>query len=429
MMQPICTYNICFAATNYLFWSDTSASGVPIWYFAYPEDSVAAHYDWGRTAEILDSFETYFGEYPFDKYGMATTPFGLGGMEHQTMTFLGDGIVTGTRYFENVVAHELSHSWFGNSVGLADWRDFWLNEGFATFSEFLYTEIFDGDTAAIAYRQATQQQYRSSGENFPMYDPDVYLSYTCYNKGGCVFQMLRFLLGDSLFFAAVHEWTSRYRYGTVTTDSLQSLMEEFLGASLDWFFDQWAYQSGYPRFEYWYASWSEGDSFRSILHIEQNNPSGPAYFITPLEVKLETTGGDIWDTIWINTIAQSYYWTIADSVSRIRIDPNYLVLRATVVVSDIAESPEPNNIAFSAHPNPFNNACEIQVLGIGNRESEIAIYDLGGNRVAEFTITRCPLRAIRELIWCPDESIPSGIYLIRATIDGRAICKRIVYLR
>ncbi len=422
MAQPICSYNICFAAADYAFWENFSGSGVPIWYFAYPEDSVEAAYDWGRTPEMVDSFEMYFGEYPFDRYGMATTPFGLGGMEHQTMTFLGDGIVRGDRRYEDVVAHELSHSWFGNSVGLADWRDFWVNEGFATFAEFVFTEIFSGDIEAADYRSGTQYRYMISGENFPMYDPDEYLSYTCYNKGGCVLEMLRFLMGDSLFFAAVREWTGRYRYRTVTTDSLKALMEEFYGSSLDWFFDQWVYQPGYPTLKYSYASWRSGESFFAILRIDQDNTSGPDVFITPVEIEIETEAGSIWDTIWLDTLSEEFVWELSDSLIRFVIDPNYRILRNAVRVTSVDEFSQKPAFDISIEPNPFNQTCRILIPGDSETSKNAEIFDQSGRLIQKFA------NVDNEILW-DASGLPSATYFVRVSAGKSAVIKRVLNLR
>ncbi len=427
MEQAICTYNICFTAADYIFWSDTSGSGIPIWYFAYPEDSAAAHYDWERTGEIMDSFEVYYGEYPFDRYGTATTPFGLGGMEHQTITFLGDGLITGTRAYESVVAHELSHSWFGNSVGLGDWRDFWLNEGFAVFSEFYYTEIFFGEEAAKDYRHSTQQSYRSSGENFPPYDPDVYLSTTCYNRGGCIMEMLRFLLGDSTFFDAVQQWTSRYRYRTVTTDSFRILMEELYGSSLDWFFDEWVYSGDYPKFNYWYECWSEGDSFETRLHIEQDSLFCAYLFTTPLEIKYETAGGNFYDTLWLDDWSQDFYRTFADTMTRVRIDPNYHVLRSTEHITAVGESGQkPSRFSISISPNPFNSICRIFIEGGANEHITGALYNILGEKIKKIDVD---LSYGNNIISIDGSELNSGVYFVKLTNGNKDFSKRIFFVK
>ncbi len=428
--NPICSYNICFAAAEYIFWTDFAGDSTPIWNYAYPEDSSSALFDWGRTAEILDSFEIYFGNYPLEKYGTATTPFGLGGMEHQSMTFLGDGLVTGGRHYEAVVAHELSHSWFGNSVGLADWRDFWMNEGFAVFSEFLFTEIFFGDESAASYRQSDHNSYMSSGEDFPMFDPDVYLSRTCYNRAGIVIEMLRMLMGDSTFFAAVRDYTERFKYHTVTNDSLRIVMEEHYGESLEWFFDQWVFVAGYPRFEYYYRCNNEDSLYQTHLHITQNNfASSVETYVMPLEIMLETADCDIYDTVWLDTISHDFYWDTEDSVLRVKLDPNYHSLRQAVVVSGIEESQKmPKTLSLIVSPNPFNSICQITIDAGTMRASSasLEIFNIRGQLVAEFAIDH---ELENSIIYWDASALPSGAYMIKAQDGFSEIEKTIMLIK
>ena len=418
MNYPICTYNICFATGNYSFWSDTSSSGFPIWYFSYPVDSSRAYRDWGRTAEILDTFEVYFGDYPFGRYGSAQVPIGFGGMEHQTMTFIGDRLITGTRAYEAVYAHELSHSWFGNSVGLADWRDFWLNEGFAVFSEMLYVEKFFGADSARNYRKWIHLRFRSSGENFPMYDPDVYLSSTCYLKGGSVVHMLRFLLGDSSFFEAVREYTTRFRYKTVVTDTLKAVMERHYGHPLDWFFDQWVYDRGYPYFYYWHQSWHYGDSFFTVLGIEQRNPWGPDAFVTPLEVALYAGPEVIYDTLWIDSTYNEFHYITADSVRRVSIDPNeHILLRAFRLVGiserSIADKSDNLRITYS----------DSKLRIVSPSRGIVKVYDISGRIVAQGQV-ECANKAFEF-----DANLSNGTYFaVLLTKDGVAT-KRFVVVK
>jgi len=424
--NPICTYNICFSASRYVCWSDTTADSIPIMYFAYPNDSALAQVDWGRTPAMLDSFERYYGDYPFAKYGMATTPFGLGGMEHQSITFLGDGLITGSRTYEAVVAHELSHSWFGNSVGLGDWRDFWMNEGFAVFSEFLFTEIFYGEDAAKNYRRSTMNSYFSSGENFPMFDPDVYLSYTCYNRAAMVVNMLRFLMGDSTFFDAVRDYTEHFKYKTVTHDSLKAILEEHFGESLDWFFDEWVFQAGYPRLEYYYRCENDDSSYRVHLHITQNNIyGGPEAYIMPLEIELETGGGDLWDTVWVDSVDNDFYWDMEDSVTRIRIDPNYTSLCQKVVVSAIDENKvRPRDLGLQISPNPFNSRCRIKILNGNNNSFNLDIKDISGKTVEKLKFSS----GVKEYIW-DTSKIESGIYFIELGNGMSKISRKAIVIK
>lgn len=423
---PICTYNICFSAGLYSMWEDTSASGTPILYFVYPEDSSRARYDWERTPQILDTFVQYFGEYPFDKYGMVQIPMGaLGGMEHQTMTSMAEGLITGTRAYESVVAHEISHSWFGNSAGLEDWRDFWLNEGFATFSEIIFTRAFSGEDASVNYRRIVQQQFKSSGESFPMYDPEIYLSYTCYNKGACVVWMLLDMLGEETFFQAIRQYLSNHKFGTVITETLKSYIESAYGEPVDWFFEQWVYQSGFPTIYYGFDYWPGG---AITIHMEQMNLNGSCpFFRLKVPVWVQTSSGWQRHDFWLEDTIGDFEFAISHTPSDLRVNKNYDIIANTVREWDVSETKYSDfNIAIT--PNPFNSSCVICVPA----GTDVKIYDLCGKCVWKNNLSprRIANKVKQEnIIWTPDESIPSGIYLIRMTIGEQSVTKRVALIR
>jgi len=421
MKFPICTYNICLAAGDFDFWADTSAGGIPIWDFAYPASSANARFDWARTPEIMDTFANYYGDYPFLRYGNAMIPMGLGGMEHQGMTFLSERLVDGRRRYESTVAHELSHSWMGNSVGIADWRDFWLNEGFAVFSEMFYVEKFFGADSARLYRNNVYRLFITSLENFPMYDPAVYLSRTCYQKASGVIHMLRFVMGDSLFFAAVLDWTTRYKYGTVTTDSLKVTFERHYGHDLAWFFDQWVYDVDFLRFYYSYLCRSYGDSFKVMLNIDQIRTTGPEKFITPIELKLIHSGGIIWDTVWLDSTNQTFRWVLPDSITIIQVDPNFHLIKHAIYRSEIQEPKlTTHELTLELH----NNGHLVEINFITHFDGTLNIFDLDGRRILSRVISS------DENCYLWDSSkCSSGIYFVQLLTPEGTILKQISIIK
>jgi aminopeptidase N len=141
---PISTYLVSLAVGTYVYWEDsyTSLDGtkkMPVVYYAFPKDSSKAKIDWKSTPEMIKLYSGIFGEYPFidEKYGNAEFGWTSGAMEHQTITSYGYLLITGDNRFEFVNAHELSHHWFGDAVTTKDWKNIWLNEGFASYCEAL----------------------------------------------------------------------------------------------------------------------------------------------------------------------------------------------------------------------------------------------------------------------------------------------------
>jgi aminopeptidase N len=151
------------------------------------------------------------------------------------------------------VVHELAHQWFGDSVSLAKWPDMWLNEGFATWSEWIWSERHGGDTARQFFDNlyATPED-SAAGEDlwFPapaaLPDPSVLFSTPVYDRGAMTLQALREKVGDDTFFSILRTWYADHRGGNVTTADFTALAEHISGQDLDHFFQVWLYEEGRP---------------------------------------------------------------------------------------------------------------------------------------------------------------------------------------
>jgi len=140
---PIVTYLIALTVARFQVIED-DCDGLPLRYYVEASYRQSAEYDFGRTGEMVKYFSKMFGDYAFEKYGVAVVPFFNSAMEHQTMTTYSASLVTGDRRYERVVAHELAHHWWGDAVTMADFKDIWLNEGFASYCEALWAEHLTG---------------------------------------------------------------------------------------------------------------------------------------------------------------------------------------------------------------------------------------------------------------------------------------------
>ncbi len=216
-----------------------------------------------RTPEMIDLFSDLFGvDYPYKKYAQVfVSDFIFGGMENTTATTLTDGILVDKRAsldfdIDRLIAHELAHQWFGDLITCRDWGQGWLNEGFATYCEYLWREHASGvddafielDDWASAYFDEDSRRYRRTIAT-NLYDAplDVFDCHL-YQKGGRVLHMLRAYLGDADFFAALKHYLEKHRFGAVETSDLSRAIEESTGRSIDWFFDQWVVKgAGHPE--------------------------------------------------------------------------------------------------------------------------------------------------------------------------------------
>ena len=256
--NPMAPYLVCITAGPYVEINQTYGN-LPIQNFVTQAQYNNALIDFSTLPDIIQFFESQFGPYPFEKYGntvVAMTTYGA--MEHQTMTTLGNYLITGTHAGEVIIAHELAHQWYGNCLTPLTFKDVWLSEGFATYSEFLWTHKKFGWNSACAYANSSFHQYYISFENaYPnlpniIYDPpfNYYFYPQSYEKAASVLHMLRLKIGNDDFFELLQTWFSTYHNGNVVTAEFQDMAEQISGQNLDQFFQQWIYSRGIPSVQY-----------------------------------------------------------------------------------------------------------------------------------------------------------------------------------
>lgn len=214
----------------------------------------AAHlrrYDsaFGRQPEMLAFFSRLFGPYPFAGYTVVITDDRLDiPLEAQGMSTFGSNFLTSDWDNVRLVAHELSHQWFGNAVTASSWRDIWLHEGFACYCEWLWSEESGGKTAD---EHARSHWKRLSGkpQDLVLGDPgpDLMFDDRVYKRGALLLHALRLTIGDALFFELLRTWVERHCYGSVTTRMLEALTAEIVGEELDELFDSWLRRRPLPE--------------------------------------------------------------------------------------------------------------------------------------------------------------------------------------
>ena len=198
------------------------------------------------TAEMVDLLDDVYGPFPFAAYGLVAVDESLGfALETQTLTIIGADTVALGRGADQILLHELAHQWVGDAVSPATWKDIWLNEGFATYAEWLWLERTGQTSAADSARQ-----YEGIPElDRPPGDPgadDLFAS-TVYIRGGMTLQALREEVGDEDFFEILRTWIERNRGHAASTADLIALCEEISGDELDALFQEWVYAPALPE--------------------------------------------------------------------------------------------------------------------------------------------------------------------------------------
>lgn len=293
--NPIATYLVCLTAGPYQEINQTAGT-IPIQNFVTSAQYNNAVTDFSTLPAILLFFETQFGTYPFEKYGNAVVSMSTyGAMEHQTMTTLGQQYITGNHTGELTIAHELAHQWYGDCLTPLTFKDVWLSEGFATYSELLWTHKKSGWQAACNYANSSFHQSYISWETSVgpqvIYNPAYfdYFNPQSYEKSASVLHMLRLKIGNANFFQLLQNWFTTYHNGNIVTAEFQAMAEQISGMNLDQFFSQWIYQSGIPSVEY--TIWSNGDLGRIKIIAKTISPTATRFHLE-IPVVLAATPAD-----------------------------------------------------------------------------------------------------------------------------------------
>jgi aminopeptidase N len=242
------TYLVLLLVGDYeLVRGGRSAQGVEL-------DHVARAGDAGELDPYLDVvdrqltyFTDLFGPYPLDRYGIAIADSASGlAMETQGLPLFSAGDLDGSLgYLQHLLlAHELAHQWFGNAVSPAQWDDIWLNEGFATYAEWLWLEEEGLDSLDALADRALESVGDGGG---PVSDPDDLFGSVSYDGGAVAVHALRLTVGDEAFFAGARAWVTEHLDSAATTDDLQETMESVSGRDLDEFFETWVHAEDRPE--------------------------------------------------------------------------------------------------------------------------------------------------------------------------------------
>jgi len=243
--------------------------------------------------QALEFFSERIGPYAYEKLANVAAAGLGGGTEHASAIFYGEKEVRATPA-TNLVAHEIAHQWFGDSVTERDWDDVWLSEGFATYFTLLFTEHSSGRDAFVAGLRASRTRAIATEKSLPgisvihdnLSDMSKVLNQLVYQKAGWVLHMLRGVIGTEQFWTGIREYYRRYRDGHASTDDLRRVMEEASQQDLGWFFDQWLKRPTSPSFD---GGWRYDAKAKQIEVEITQTQSGEPYRM-PFEIGITTDG-------------------------------------------------------------------------------------------------------------------------------------------
>lgn len=241
--EPMASYLVTASVGNYELRQTTTPGGLPLIDAIDRDLAPAASAGLAQTAEMIALFESEFGPYPFSSYGAIVDDDSVGyALETQTRP------IYSTRASEGTVAHELAHQWMGNSVSPARWQDIWLNEGWASYAEWLWSEHDGRTTAAENFADVMAIPADNAFWRTVVADPGPLglFAGAVYDRGAATLYALRQEIGADAFGALSREWPARYKDSAATTDDFQALAEELSGQDLEEFFDVWVWTAGKP---------------------------------------------------------------------------------------------------------------------------------------------------------------------------------------
>jgi len=417
---PIATYLVAIAVTNYETYSDfldtPGGKKIEVLNYIYPEYLDTAKTKSAEILSILQFYNSKFITYPFadEKYGHAQFDWG-GGMEHQTMSFM-------TTLDYQLVAHEMAHQWFGDYITLASWHDIWLNEGFATYLTGLVFENLQNGYWWPIWKNYQVKKVTSSPEG-SVYVADttninrIFNSRLSYSKGSALLHMLRWEMGDELFFRGMKNYLNdpTIANGFASQEKFVNHMETAADTTFAEFFRDWYYGEGYPTYHFVYFPDSSNPA-KQILRISQT-PSHSSVDFFEMHIPIRVwKDGNYKDLRLYNTSQNQEFVISGEKIDSIQFDPDKWLIAKTDQILPVNEISKPEQIEII----PEYDLKRIRViLSVFSGNETFRIVDLTGRTILSGT-----LRSIDSRIEINE--LRKGIYLVEVEKKGKKQTRKIV---
>ena len=386
-LYPIDYYLISLSVAKYVDYSIyANPAGAPnpilVQNYVYDNPATLPNFqnEIDNTVDFIEYFSTLYGLYPFhaEKYGHCMAPFG-GGMEHQTMTTQG--------WFEDgLTAHELGHQWFGDNVTCGTWADIWLNEGFASYTEYLMEEQFnpgnEGGFMLNVHDNVMSQPGGSVWVEDSLNTGRIFNGRLTYNKGSAIIHTLRFLINDdAIFYSILQTFQTQYGGSTARATDFKAIAENLSGLDLTAYFNEWYYGQGFPTYSIKYAS----TDTETILQITQatSSSNNTPFFTNDLEVKLVAQNGST--NIFrlpITGQVSNHAIPFSHTIASIQIDPkNWIVNESGSIIeeSSILDLEVQTSDRVVVFPNPASDLIWVKLKAV----SDLKLFNASGQLVFE----------------------------------------------
>lgn len=314
-----------------------SYKGKEVSYYVEKEYQPYARMIFGNTPEMIGFFSNKLGvEFPWQKYAQIVgRDYVSGAMENTTSTLHQESAYQNARElkdgndWEETIAHELFHQWFGDLVTCESWSNLTTNESFANYSEYLWDEYKYGKDYADAHNFEDMQGYLMSGSDkkdlvrFYYSDKEDMFDAVSYNKGGRILHMLRNVVGDEAFFKSLNNYLTTNKFKSAEATNLRLAFEETTGMDLNWFWNQWYFGNGHPKLKINYNY--DSASAMASVSIEQTQKSGKV-FILPMAVDVYVNGEKKSYSITTKSLSDTFYFSASQKPEWISVDADKVLL-------------------------------------------------------------------------------------------------------
>jgi len=421
---PIASYLVCFAVTNYSVFNNAvqlGAISLPMQTYCYPESLTSFQTNTPLVLNALQLFHNLFGEYPFikEKYGHVQFSWG-GGMEHQTSTFV-------VNAGEGLMAHELAHQWFGDKITCASWEDIWLNEGFATHLASIYMESkYPASTITNRKNEIasiTSQPGGSVKVNDTTSVGRIFDGRLSYNKGSHLLYMLRWILGDSVFFNAIRQYAKdpAVVYGFAKTTDLKRNLGQVSGKDLTEFFKDWYEGQGYPSYT---VEWTPlGDSYVKIKMNQTTSHPTVGFFNLPVALNFKNATQQKTIVLDNKSNGEIFFRNIGFIPDTVLIDPEYWLITRNNSSRKVPDAVNGQNIV-QVFPNPIQNQFYVYLRNFSSSNATIILYNAAGQKIHSAKISISNGSGFTEIT---PQYIAPGEYIINVVTDnGVRVAKKLL---
>lgn len=427
---PMAYYHPSFAVGNYREYINTAAPAamapatIPVLHYIADNDiyfnTVKVNLD--KTPVFIEKMSELFGLYPFknEKYGHTHANIG-GGMEQQTMS-------TMSSFSTGLIAHELGHQWFGNNVTCATWNHIWINEGFASYADYLMNEtlpsLYQPTAAATMLDIHNSVMSQPSGSVYvpeaSVFDEDrIFSSRLSYDKGCAIVHTLRFeMQSDAVFFQTLKNFQQQYKDGVATAEDFKQVAEQTSGKNFTDFFTQWYYGQGYPTYNVNY--FKRNDSLILIVNQSVSMPSVTPFFKGLMEYRIRSAEGDTTVKFYQTVNNEEFKFKYNKTPSGIVVDPNNWVINKTGSITTATRDVADVSNEVTASPNPVRNFITLQYPV--NWFTYATLYTTEGKQLQQLAIASGSRQQTIPI------SLPAGLYMLRLTGKGKVAVKKLTVL-